>query len=339
MNELRYVRQIGVLGTDGQQKLANTKVLCIGAGGLGTLVSSFLVTAGVVHIGLMDKDIIEVSNLNRQLSYTEKDCGQSKVRVLEGYLQERNSNCQIDIHDYHLSVKTEEIIDEYDLILDCTDNFPTKYLISDLCCISNKPLISASIDGFQGQVITLMPDMCYRCIFSEAANGFSCNDNDVIGPAVGIIASIQANETIKLIADINALSQLIQIDTLNNTMNKFEIYPDSECINGHDNELHSRYELQISFINWQDTLKLMSNETVNLVDIRKDQSNRLIAHTIKSSYENISSLKLSKEKNIVIVCDSGQRSKLAALKLAAKNYQRVFYTKFPLADESRKPNK
>jgi molybdopterin/thiamine biosynthesis adenylyltransferase/rhodanese-related sulfurtransferase len=328
MNELRYVRQIGVLGVDGQQKLVHTKVLCIGAGGLGTLVSSFLVNAGIRHIGLMDKDIIEVNNLNRQLSYTEKDCGQSKVKVLKDYLQERNSNCQINIYDCHLSVTTEKIIDEYDLILDCTDNFPTKYLISDLCCINNKPLISASIDGFQGQVITLMPDMCYRCIFPAAANGTSCNDNDVIGPSVGVIASIQANETIKLITELSSLSQLTQIDTLDNTMSRFEICPDCECINGHEDELHFRYKLNISFINWQDVLKLISNETVNLVDIRKDQTQPLLTHTIKSSYEDISRLQLTKEMSIVIVCNSGQRSKLAALKLAAKNYQRVFYTKF-----------
>ena len=327
MNELCYVRQIGVLGIDGQQKLANTKVLCIGAGGLGTLVSSFLVSAGIRHIGLMDKDIVEINNLNRQLSYTEKDCGQSKVKVLREYLQERNSTCQIDIYDYHLTAKTEEIIDEYDLILDCTDNFPTKYLISDLCCINNKPLVSASINGFQGQVLTLMPDMCYRCIFPKAANGASCNDNDVIGPAVGVIASIQANEVIKLIVELNSLSQLTQINTFDNTMNRFGIRPDSGCINDHDEELHSRYKDHINFISWEDVLKLISNEAVNLIDIRKVQTQSLIAHAIKSNYEDISKLKLTKEKSIVIVCNSGQRSKLAALKLAAKNHQRVCYTK------------
>lgn len=328
MDEFRYIRQIGILGTHGQQILVDTKVLCIGIGGLGTLVSSFLTSAGVKQIGLMDEDTVEINNLPRQLSYTEKDCGYSKVQVLKNYLYQRSSKCHIDIYDYHLQAgNPEAIVEKYDLILDCTDNFPAKYLISDICCLNSKPLISAGIDGFCGQVLTLMPDMCYRCVFPAAAKGTSCMNNAIIGPAVGIIASIQANEAIKLVTGLNKANQLIQVDTLYNTMNRFELFSDLACINKHEDELLSRYDSFINFLAWEEILKLAAKESIAIIDIRKDQTQSLRAKNIKSSYESILQLNLAQYKKIVVVCNSGQKSKLAALKLAAKNQQKIFYTK------------
>lgn len=329
MNKSRYIRQIGILGANGQRILADTKILCIGAGGLGTLVSNFLVGAGVRHIGLIDKDTVEVSNLHRQLSYREKDCGQSKVQVLKDYLHQRNSNCQISIYDDYLQPdNADKIVEKFDLIIDCTDSFIAKYLISDLCCKHNKPLISAGIDGFKGQVITISPNMCYRCIFPYAVSDISCINNDVIGPAVGIIASIQVNETIKLITGLNHINQLIQIDTLNNTINTFDLSPDSACINNHEDDLHTKHESHISFITWKDVLKPDINDKTIIIDIRRDQTKPLAVKAIKSDYENILKLNLLKNKDIIIICNHAQASKLAALKLAAKYNQKIFYTKF-----------
>lgn len=331
MNELRYIRQIGILGTDGQQNLSKTKILCIGAGGLGTLVSSFLVGAGIKHLGLIDNDIIQISNLHRQLSYKEEDCGQSKVHVLKDYLSQRNSECKIDIYDISLQyMNSDNILKKFDLILDCTDNFASKYLISDLCCEYDKPMISASIDGFMGQVITIMPDMCYRCIFPSAISDTSCTNNGAIGPAVGIVASMQANEAIKLITGINHVSKLIQIDTLNNSINRFDIYYDLSCINNHEDELHTKYESHISYVEWNYVLKLNIEKEIVIIDIRKNQTESLTVEAIKSTYENILQINLLKDKFIIVVCNYGQISKIAALKLAAKYRQKIFYTKFAI---------
>jgi len=123
------------------------------------------------------------------------------------------------------------------MIIDCNDNFCTKYLVSDISNSYQKPLITASINGFSGQVLVLNTELCFRCVFPDVNSDTSCFDGDVVGPSVEIICSYQANKALKLIARINTQSKLIQIDCLNNNTTQYNLSPDMECINNHNLEL------------------------------------------------------------------------------------------------------
>ncbi|MFN7093731.1 MAG: ThiF family adenylyltransferase [Burkholderiales bacterium] len=324
----RYLRQSKVIGSEGQQQLKNTKLLVVGAGGLGTLVSSFLVAAGVGKITLMDEDTIAITNLTRQIVYSEKDCGQAKVLVLEKYLNSLNSECEINTYASFLNhSNADDIIAKHDVVVDCSDNFVSKYLVSDSCNLSNKPLITASIEGFNGQVIVLLPNICYRCIFLDAKANASCSNGDVIGPAVGIIASVQANEVFKLITGLNSQSQLIQIDSLTNIVSNYTLNSNPGCINNHEVQLAS-YEPQTKSLAWREIVKLHHNTGLKLIDIRKIAVTPLPAETILATIETITRLTIPKNQPLAVICNYGYTSKLAALKLAAIGYQQVYYTKF-----------
>ncbi len=326
MFNLRYIRQNNLIGDLGQTLLKNANILCVGAGGLGSLVSSFLISAGIGKITIMDQDTIEISNLTRQIIYREKDCNQLKVNVLAKYLKSLNSECQISsINSFIDHQNGENLIKKHDFILDCSDNFKTKYLVSDLASINKKPLISASINGFNGQVLVLIENICFRCIFPKADHDLSCFNNDVIGPSVGIIASYQANEALKLITGLNQKNKLIQIDCISNQNQTYNLVPDNECINGHINSI-LEYEDKINFITWDNLLKLNENTNLITIDIR---SNKLPALSIKPTISNpddLMNLNIPYNQLLVVICNYGYKSRLTALKLANLGYLNVYYT-------------
>lgn len=311
----RYIRQANIIALDGQKALANTKLLCIGSGGLGSLVSSYLVAAGVGSISLVDGDKIELTNLTRQISYKETDCNKSKALIQAEFLQQLNSTCNIIAHDKFLDKSNAyELINAHDLIVDCSDNFITRYLISDTCTALSKPLISASIEGFIGQVMVLLPEVCYRCIFPKVDNNFSCLNGDVIGPAVGVIASIQANEVFKFITNLSKKSHLIQVDSFENKISTFDVITDTKCINNHDDIL-LEVGVKIKQLDFNEVIELAKQQKIQLVDIRNKKSekiNNIIKH-------------ISKDKPIAIMCNYGYRSKLSASQLSSVGYENVYY--------------
>jgi adenylyltransferase/sulfurtransferase len=318
----RYTRQANIIGMYGQQYLKNTNLLCIGAGGLGTLVSSFLVAAGVGRITIMDKDIVEISNLTRQITYHEKDSGISKVVVLQRYLQQLNCESQINILDVDIShANVDSIVPNHDIVIDCSDNFITKYLISDSCSLHQKPLITASIDGFHGQVMVLLPELCYRCVFTNASSNNSCFDGDVIGPSVGIVASCQANEVLKLITSLNNQSKLIQMDCLNNITREFKITPDYECVNNHRQELAIDEKPEPITLN--EAISLHYTQNLKFLDMRKNIINKLPFETIIFDMHHIH--EFAKEQPLAIICNYGYRSRLVAMKLKSIGYTKVYY--------------
>ena len=326
----RYARQLNLLGNDGQEALANSKVLCIGAGGLGSIVSSYLVAAGIGWVSIVDNDTIELSNLTRQITYNEGNCLQSKVKILTYFLRNLNSTTTINGYDFLLKHSNAQVlIDAHDLIVDCSDNFSTRYLVSDLCSSGSKPLISASINGFSGQIMVLLQELCYRCLFPHASNYDDCFNGDVIGPAVGIIASIQANEVIKLITNLNKASYIIQVDAFNNQQTCFAIMPDSACINSHDDALLN-YENKIKQLSIDEMLRLYHEKELQIVDIRNQSDGTISGLTISSiqieptKINNITKL-ISKEQSIVVLCNYGFRSKLSASRLAVLGYSTVYY--------------
>ena len=331
----RYARQLNLLGNDGQEALANAKVLCIGAGGLGSIVSSYLVAAGIGVVTIVDNDTIELSNLTRQITYNESNCSQSKVKVLTNFLRKLNSTTTINSHDFLLRHNNAQVlINAHDLIVDCSDNFLTRYLVSDLCNSAAKPLISASIDGFSGQIMVLLQELCYRCLFPHTSNHDGCLNGDVIGPAVGIIASIQANEIIKLITSLNKSSYIIQVDAFTNQQTCFTLLPDPACINNHDDTLLN-YENKIKQLSPDEVLRLYHEKQIQIVDIRNQSDktiNQLTISSIQIEPTKISNVTkfISKDQAVAVICNHGFRSKLSASRLAALGYKTVYYTSINL---------
>lgn len=209
----RYSRQIILpeVGGAGQKKLLEAKVLIIGCGGLGSPAAYYLAAAGVGHIGLVDSDKVELNNLQRQILHFTADVGLPKVKSAKEKLQALNPDTQITT--YELRITSENILDlirDYDIVIDGSDNFPTRYLVNDACFFLNKPLSSGAILKFDGQAITILPKKgpCYRCLYPEPPEpGLipSCQEAGILGAVAGIIGLIQTNEVLKLILGIGNL--------------------------------------------------------------------------------------------------------------------------------------
>ncbi|GHT35709.1 adenylyltransferase [Planctomycetales bacterium] len=203
----RYSRHIILkeVGAKGQKKLLNSKVLIIGAGGLGAPVGLYLAAAGVGTIGIADADNVDLSNLQRQVIHTTPDVGKAKVESARETMQAINP--EVEVKTYKTFVAANNIMDlvgDYDFIIDGTDNFPAKFLINDACVIAKKPFSHAGIIRFQGQLMTYVPGEgpCYRCVFKEPPPPDAvptCRQAGVIGAMGGVIGSLQAMEAVKYI--------------------------------------------------------------------------------------------------------------------------------------------
>jgi len=203
----RYSRQLVLpeLGPNGQQKLKGSSVLVVGAGGLGIPASVYLTAAGVGRLGIVDEDVVEKSNLHRQTIYSEEDVGRRKARVAGERLHSVNPHVTVEPHEVKLtSANAMELLKGYDVVIDCTDNFPARYLINDACVLLGKPDVYASIFRFDGQasVFYARKGPCYRCLFPEPPPPDSVQDcavAGVLGVLPGIMGSIQAVEALKLV--------------------------------------------------------------------------------------------------------------------------------------------
>jgi adenylyltransferase/sulfurtransferase len=207
MKKERYIRQTTLkdFGPEKQQLLSKAKVLVVGVGGLGIPVLQYLCAMGVGTLGLVEQDIIELSNLQRQVLYGEEDLGKQKIQVAFDKLKRLNSETNIKGHDTFLTRGNAlHILHDYDLIIDASDNFATRYLINDACVILDKPFVSGAIHGFEGQVsvFNYQDGPTYRCLFPSAPEQGSipdCNENGVLGVIPGIIGTLQALEAVKVI--------------------------------------------------------------------------------------------------------------------------------------------
>ena len=203
----RYSRHITLkeIGVRGQKKLLRSKVLIIGAGGLGAPAAMYLAAAGVGTIGIADCDNVELSNLQRQIIHTTDDVGKSKVSSAAETIRALNPDVTVKTYkEYVNSSNIAEMIADYDFIIDGADNFPTKFLINDACVLGRKPFCHAGILRFEGQLMTYVPDEgpCYRCVFESPPPKDavpSCREAGVIGAMAGIIGSMQALEAVKYI--------------------------------------------------------------------------------------------------------------------------------------------
>ncbi|MBN8532292.1 MAG: HesA/MoeB/ThiF family protein [Alphaproteobacteria bacterium] len=201
----RYARQtvLAELGEEGQKKLLTSSVLCIGAGGLGSPALQYLAAAGIGRIGLVDDDTVDVSNLQRQVLFREEDQGKPKASAAAAALSRLNSSCHVEpYHERFQASNAERLVRNYDVILDGTDNFASKFLINDACMKYGKPLVYGSILGFEAQVSVFWAKHgpCYRCLYPRPPGGHvpNCAEAGVIGAMAGIAGSVQALEAVKM---------------------------------------------------------------------------------------------------------------------------------------------
>ncbi len=234
----RYSRHIIMpqVGSNGQRKLLDSKVLIIGAGGLGGPGALYLALAGVGTIGITDFDVVDMSNLQRQILHQYNDVGQRKVISAQETINSYNPDVNVITHEVWLtSDNAKEIINGYDMVINGADNFPSRYLVNDACYLLGKPLIDGSILIFDGQSTVFIPGQgCYRCLFpSPPPPGMvpNCAEAGVLGSLTGLVGSIQATETIKLILGIgdSLSSRLLLIDALSMDFREVKIKRNPEC--------------------------------------------------------------------------------------------------------------
>ena len=237
--EERYSRHIILpqIGKEGQAKLKEAKVLVVGTGGLGSPVDYYLAAAGVGTLGIIDGDVVDTTNLQRQLLHSTKDVGRIKVDSAEEKLKALNPNTKIVKYKQKVdSSNVLGLIEEYDIVVDCTDNFPARFLLNDACYLKKKPLVHGAIIQFDGQAITILPgeSACYRCVYHEPPSASKNPDSGqlgLIGSIPGIIGAIQATEVIKLVTGIGKLltNRLLVVDALNMNFNVYKRMTDPNC--------------------------------------------------------------------------------------------------------------
>jgi thiazole biosynthesis adenylyltransferase ThiF len=235
----RYSRHLllSEIGVEGQKRLKSSSVLLIGAGGLGSPIALYLAAAGVGRIGIVDMDIVDLSNLQRQIIHREEDVGEKKTESAKRAIHALNPSIDVELYTEALdSTNAKQIAASYDVVIDGTDNFPTRYLVNDLCVLLGKPLIYGSILKFEGQasVLCAQGGPCYRCLYPEPPpNGLvpNCAEGGVVGVLPGMIGTIQANEALKLILGVGEplTNRLLSLDALAMRFREFEIQRDPNC--------------------------------------------------------------------------------------------------------------
>lgn len=339
--QYRYSKQIILpeVGLNGQEKLSAAKVLVIGAGGLGCPILQYLSAAGVGLIGIADGDVVEVSNLQRQVLYNDGEIGQSKALTAAGKIKVLNPNVEVKTHQVNIdSSNALEILKNYDIIIDGSDNFATRYLVNDACIILNKPMVSGAIYKFEGQVsvFNYKNGPTYRCIFPEppdAGESPNCADIGVIATLPGIIGTIQANEVIKIITGIGEVlsGKLLVIDTL--TMNQHLFHFKLIEANRNIKQLYPASEScgTIIDIDYAALTKLLNDDaTIQLVDVRETEeheTDNIGGTNIPLSVFESGYTILNAEEPVVLYCSSGIRSMHAAKQLLQKGFKKVINLK------------
>ncbi len=234
----RYSRHIimGDVGSSGQRKLMQSKALIVGAGGLGSPSAVYLALAGVGTVGIVDFDVVDLSNLQRQILHHTSDVGRPKLQSARDNIRAYNPDVNVVMHEARLeSDNAMDIIGQYDLVINGADNFATRYLVNDACYLLGKPLVDGSILIFDGQSTVFMPGQgCYRCLFpSPPPPGMvpNCAEAGVLGALTGLVGSIQATEALKLILGIgeSLSSRLILIDALSMSFREVKLKRNPEC--------------------------------------------------------------------------------------------------------------
>jgi molybdopterin/thiamine biosynthesis adenylyltransferase/rhodanese-related sulfurtransferase len=336
----RYARQVLLpeLGSAGQQRLHEAKVLIVGLGGLGAPAALYLAGAGVGRLGLVDPDAVDLSNLHRQILYKTAQVGQKKVACARLALLELNPDLTIDTYPEALTTSNApSILKDYDLIIDGTDNFSSRYLINDAAFFLRKPVITAAVLGFEAQLLLLERDQgpCYRCFFPQPPDpGMipSCNEGGVIGPLPGVMGTLQAQAAVNWIAQIGDSwhGRLVLFDALRFQFSTVERKKSADCaLCGSNPSILSLKALDencsandIPSITWAEAKKRMAKWQV--LDVREDEELALgrldFTHHIPLGQLEQRSGELDPNQPILVYCQSGGRSLKACGKLREKGF-------------------
>jgi adenylyltransferase/sulfurtransferase len=229
----RYDRHLMIpeIGKAGQEKLKKSKVLVVGAGGLGCPVLLYLTAAGVGTIGIADFDLVDETNLARQILFSEKDIGKEKTKAAYEKLSKINPSVAFMTYGRITEKNAENIIKDFDIVIDGTDNLATKYLLNDTCIRLGKPLVYGAVSGFNGLVSVFRGKPCYRCVQpNELNSALSCQEKGVLGTTCGVIGLVQANETIKLILGLPTIEKkLLAYDGLKMEFREIKIKANKGC--------------------------------------------------------------------------------------------------------------
>lgn len=235
---LRYSRQIMVPGLDleGQEKLLQSRVLIVGLGGLGSPSSLYLAAAGVGHLWLADFDTVDLTNLQRQIAHDTAAVGQAKTASAAQRIHALNPETEVTCIDEKLSAETlAEWVRQVDVVVDGCDNFATRFAVNAACVDARKPLVSGAVIGMDGQIAVFRPDLdgpCYRCIYADTGEeAQSCSETGVLGPLTGVIGSLQAVETVKVLTGLGTPlnSRLLVVDALTQTWRRLNLRRDPNC--------------------------------------------------------------------------------------------------------------
>lgn len=332
----RYSRQILLpeLGLAGQDRLRAAKVVVVGAGGLGCPVLQYLVAAGVGEIGIVDDDTVDLTNLHRQILYSAHDVGQNKAITAVEKLSVLNPFVHLTAYPDRLNAENAiDLLSGYDLVIDGSDNFETRYLVNDFCVQLNKPFVFGSILRFEGQVsvFNYQGGPTYRCLFPDAEEGDNCAEAGVIGILPGIIGTYMANEAMKIIAGIGEplSGQLLIINTLTNSSSVFRFSRSADAVlprppkTAHPQaDEGAGVPKEMSFEEFE-ALKESDPESIFLVDVR--EYNEFEADNFGGENIPLSDIPESignfpAGKKLVFYCQSGKRSMQAAKLLMQSGY-------------------
>jgi len=354
--KVRYARHVVIpgIGLSGQKRLANAKVLCIGAGGLGSPVLLYLAAAGVGTLGIVDHDLVDESNLQRQIIHGEADIGSPKTRSAKERIHEINSAVKINIYSQGINRENAlEIISDYDVVVDATDNFATRYLINDACVLLKKPCVWGSIYRFDGQASVFFSTVgpCYRCLHPEPPAkelAPNCAVGGVFGVLCATIGSVQATETIKLITGVGEVmvGELLIYDALDSSFEKITLKKDPTCpicstnptqtglMDDYDAfcsvSLFEKNEFDVPLISASGLQELLASGTnFQLVDVREPDEweegiiNPALLLPQGEFYSGAAVTQLSQENPIILYCKSGQRSANCAVALTKAGFKDV----------------
>ena len=351
----RYRRHLSLpeMGPEGQLRLLDSAVLLIGAGGLGCPLALYLAAAGVGRLGLVDDDVVDLSNLQRQVLYSSDDVGRPKVEVARERIQALNPDVRVDVFRTRLdSSNALKIFEDYDVIVDGTDNFPTRYLSNDACVLLGKPNVYGSIFRFDGQasVFDASQGPCYRCLFPEPpppGSVPSCEEGGVLGVLPGLIATIQATETVKILTGLGRtlVGRLLLYDALSMEWTEFKLKKDPTCpVCGEDPsvtelidyqgfcgiEPRSADSAQVTQVSASSVAKRQQEgESFLLLDVRDpDEVERASIEgaqwiPLAELDGRLSELESWKDRPVVVHCHKGGRSAQACKTLMAAGFERV----------------
>src|SRR3990167_3049193 len=343
---VRYSRHLALpeVGVEGQQRLKAARVLCVGVGGLGSSCALYLAAAGVGTLGLVDPDRVDASNLHRQILFAEPDVGKRKVDVAQQRLQALNPHIHIPIYaDLLNEANALDLIQQYDVVVDGSDNFATRYVVNDACATLHKPQVYASIFQFEGQLSVFHADTgpCYRCLYPEAPPIDlipNCAQGGVLGVLPGMMGSLQATETIKYITRIGKpmIGRLLTVDARTLQFNEYAVQKNPHCLLCHHHA--DFYALPRPQAGCEFTLSALENDEITvqelvlmiaqktdflLLDVREpfeydicNLSGKLIPLSTLSSRLQ----ELDPQQLIIVHCTTGGRGRKAAALLKQRGF-------------------